>query len=192
LWEVGTPNRYATEFYMSEKYNIMNIAQSYPEYFPNDVTFTIGQSEVGKDWFFQHVPHYVVPTEPVVEPLSPSGRPMRAPVLGKATPYTINFDLAAAPKGTATLRLAITGSGAPYLDIAVNGKEAGRITNVIREGAIARHGSHGLWHEDGLAFDASLMRSGTNTLVITVPEGSVDNGMLYDYLRLELDESATL
>ncbi len=191
LWEVGTPNRYATEFFMSDQYNKMNIAQEYPTHFPNDVTFTIGQSEVGKDWFFQHVPHYD-PSVPVVDRQLPNGRILRGPAQGKATPYTVKFDLASAPKGTATLRFGITGSAAPYMDIAVNGKEAGRIVNTIREGAIARHGSHGLWHEDELAFNAGLLQNGANTLTITVPAGAVDDGMMYDYIRLELDETATL
>ena len=34
------------------------------------------------------------------------------------------------------------------------------------------------------------MKAGTNTLKLTIPAGGVMNGILYDYLRLELDESA--
>ena len=37
--------------------------------------------------------------------------------------------------------------------------------------------------------DASLLEAGTNTLTLTVPEGPVNNGIIYDYIRLELDES---
>jgi rhamnogalacturonan endolyase len=181
LWEIGIPNRYATEFFRAEKYNDPRIALDYPTYFPNDVVYTIGQSDFGKDWFFQHVPRNVDPEA------RPSGF-FGTPTVGKATPYTVKFDLESAPQGTATLRLAVTGSAAPYLDVTVNGREAGRIVNRGGDGIIARHGQHGLWHEDELAFSAILLLSGTNTLVITVPEGPVNNGMMYDYIRLELDE----
>jgi rhamnogalacturonan endolyase len=44
--------------------------------------------------------------------------------------------------------------------------------------------------EHNLAFDASLMKSGTNLLELTIPAGGLTSGILYDYLRLELDENA--
>jgi rhamnogalacturonan endolyase len=34
------------------------------------------------------------------------------------------------------------------------------------------------------------MKQGTNVLTLTIPAGSVNNGVVYDYLRLELDETA--
>lgn len=37
--------------------------------------------------------------------------------------------------------------------------------------------------------DAGMMKAGTNTLTIIVPAGPVNNGMMYDYIRLELDET---
>jgi rhamnogalacturonan endolyase len=39
-------------------------------------------------------------------------------------------------------------------------------------------------------FDASLLKQGDNVLTLTVPAGPVNNGVIYDYLRLELDEAA--
>jgi len=47
-------------------------------------------------------------------------------------------------------------------------------------------------NELDFAFDASLMKGGTNMLTLTIPAGSLTSGILYDYLRLELDENATL
>ena len=44
--------------------------------------------------------------------------------------------------------------------------------------------------EHNLAFDASLMKAGTNGLKLTIPAGGLTSGILYDYLRLELDENA--
>jgi hypothetical protein len=56
---------------------------------------------------------------------------------------------------------------------------------------IRRDGIHGYWSEKDLSFDASLMHAGTNTMTLTVPPGNPMNGIIYDYLRLELDENGT-
>ena len=52
------------------------------------------------------------------------------------------------------------------------------------------NGIQGLWHEREVGFDATLLKPGTNTMTLTVKGGPVTGGVLYDYLRLELDESA--
>jgi lysophospholipase L1-like esterase len=39
-----------------------------------------------------------------------------------------------------------------------------------------------------VAFDAGMMRQGTNVVKLTIPGGNAMNGIIYDYLRLELDE----
>lgn len=56
------------------------------------------------------------------------------------------------------------------------------------DGAITRHSIQGLWYEREVAFDAAMLQPGKNTLTLTVPAGPVNNGVIYDYLRLELDE----
>ena len=136
-----------------------------------------------KDWFFQHVPHNDNPNaraEPFYGVRS----------TGRATPFAVTFELPDPPRGRATLRLAICGTGARAIDVTVNGRPAGRVDRLIGDGAIARHASHGLWYERELAFDASLMKKGTNVLKLIVPAGPVNNGVIYDYVRLELDEPA--
>ena len=57
-------------------------------------------------------------------------------------------------------------------------------------GVMHRDGIRGYWCERAVAFDAALMKRGTNVLKLKVPATSWVNGVLYDYLRLELDESA--
>jgi rhamnogalacturonan endolyase len=111
---------------------------------------------------------------------------------GRATPFAITFDLSASPRGKATLCLAICATGAQAIDVTVNGQPVGRVDRLIRDGAIARHSGQGLWYERELAFDASLLKKGTNVLKLIIPAGPVNNGVIYDYLRLELDESASL
>ena len=104
----------------------------------------------------------------------------------------MTFDLAAAAKGQATLRLALCGTATRELQVTVNDQPAGKIALPFGDGAIARHGRQGLWYERELGFDASLLKSGTNVLKIIVPAGPINNGILYDYVRLELDESPPL
>jgi rhamnogalacturonan endolyase len=96
----------------------------------------------------------------------------------------------AAPRGTAVLRLAICGTGPRTLQVSVNGAAAGQVQLGTPEGAISRHQIQGLWYERQFEFAASTLKAGENTLTLTVPAGAVTNGVIYDYLRLELDESA--
>ena len=36
-----------------------------------------------------------------------------------------------------------------------------------------------------------MMQQGQNTLTMTIPSGPLNNGVIYDCVRLELDENAT-
>jgi rhamnogalacturonan endolyase len=110
--------------------------------------------------------------------------------IGKPTTYTIAFNLPAAPTGKATLRLAFCGNGTRTLGVAVNNKDAGQLDRLITDGVISSHGQHGIWNEREFTFDAKMLNSGLNAISLTVPQGNVNNGIIYDYLRLELDENA--
>ena len=55
-----------------------------------------------------------------------------------------------------------------------------------------RDGIRGYWFERNVPFDAALLKAGTNVLKLTNPARSWVDGVLYDYLRLELDESSSL
>lgn len=182
LWDVGIPNRNGSEFFMGGEYRDPEISLKYPAHFPQDVNYVIGKSDFRKDWFFQHVPHNEDPAAKA-EPY----RGVRTP--GRATPYAIRFDLPAAVRGKATLRLAICGTGAKTLDVSVNGQPVGKLTDLVGDGVITRHASQGIWYEREMNFDASLMKAGGNVLTLTVPAGPINDGIIYDYIRLELDES---
>ena len=51
-----------------------------------------------------------------------------------------------------------------------------------------RDGIRGYWFERDVPFDGSLLKAGTNTLKLTVSGNSWVDGVLYDYLRLELED----
>ncbi len=148
----------------------------YAKLFPNDVDFTVGKSDPAKDWFIYQVPH---DTDFKVD-----GRDQ-----GRATPWTIRFDMPAGqqPAGKATLRFGLAGASTRTLGITVNGKDAGMMTDLFGAGAsMIRDGIEGTWIEKDFSFDASLLGPGTNTIVLTVPAGGVANGICYDVVRLEV------
>ena len=180
LWEVGVPNRTATEFAGADRFWRPEMPAEYAKRFPDDVRFVVGKSEAGKDWYFQHVPH--------LEPATGSGA-SRGGTTGRATPYAISFDVASAPQGRAILRVAICGGGAREVEVKVNGQVVGKIDRLLGDGAINRHSIQGLWYEREVAFDAALLKAGPNVLTLTVPGGPINNGVIYDYLRLEIDET---
>ena len=182
LWEIGIPNRNGSEFAGGDDYADPEISIEYAKRFPRDVNFTAGQSDFRKDWFFQQVPHN---EDPAAKSAPYFG--VRSP--GRATPFAVNFTLATPPKGRATLRLALCGTGTRELDVTVNNQPAGKVALGMGDGAITRHSIQGLWYERELVVDASLLKAGQNSLTITVPAGPVNNGIIYDYVRLELDES---
>jgi rhamnogalacturonan endolyase len=93
-----------------------------------------------------------------------------------------------APKGKAALRVALAGAdGNGGLVIATNGKYAGTLrptpTNALRYNT-----NKSVWQELVLKFDAASLKQGENQMELTVPAGELTTGVVYDYLRLELNE----
>jgi len=72
----------------------------------------------------------------------------------------------------------------------VNDQPAGRVTDLTYNATINRDGIGGYWKEHDVEFDAALMKAGANSLTLTIPEGGLTSGIMYDYVRLELDENA--
>ncbi len=80
--------------------------------------------------------------------------------------------------------------GARSLAVTLNDEPVGRVTDLTYNATINRDGIGGYWKEHDLEFDASLIKAGGNLLKLTIPGGGLMNGLIYDYLRLELDENA--
>jgi rhamnogalacturonan endolyase len=176
LWQIGIPNRSASEFLRGDDHWHWGEYIEYARLFPNDVNFTIGQSDFRKDWFIYQVPH-----DELANDLLGRGQ-------GRATPWKINFTLAQAPASgdRAILRLAIAGAGARSIAVEVNGQDAGSVSGLVYNATINRDGVEGSWVEKDLTFDASLLHAGANTLTLTVPAGGITSGIAYDVVRLEL------
>ncbi len=87
------------------------------------------------------------------------------------------------------MRLAICGISARDLTATVNDHPIGHVTNLVYNAVINRDGIGGSWCERDLTFDAALMKPGDNNLKLTLPGGGLANGIMYDYIRLEVDKS---
>jgi rhamnogalacturonan endolyase len=107
---------------------------------------------------------------------------------GRATTWTIKFNMDKAEHGQATLRVALAGAdGNGGLAVAVNSQSVGTI-RTIATNALRYNTDKGVWREYTLAFDAALLKQGENEMKLTVPAGDLTSGVVYDYLRLELNE----
>ncbi|HTK74316.1 MAG TPA: polysaccharide lyase family protein [Gemmataceae bacterium] len=168
LWEIGIPNRSAEEFRHGDHYWQWGLYNLYDQEFPNDVNFVIGKSDCRTNWNYAQVPH----------------------ADGRGSTWSVTFDLPAARQGQATLRLAIAGASTRSIDVTVNDQPAGNSGPLVPTSTINRDGIRGYWQEKAVTFDAALMKQGTNVLKLTIPRGGVMSGVMYDYIRLELDEPA--
>jgi rhamnogalacturonan endolyase len=210
LWEIGFPDRTGGKFYKGdgENYWLWGWGLRYPLLFPNDITYTIGKSDYRKDWFFQQTPHsesraWLNPEakDPAHQrfgwmkaeslsqyPQTDTQGPWRIYGRGRATTWKIKFDLARASAGTAAFRIALAGADSQLLSIAINGTAAGGIrpfsTNALRYNT-----NKAVWQEHAFKFDATMLKAGENEIALTVPAGDLTTGVVYDYLRLELDET---
>ncbi|MEI7728497.1 MAG: polysaccharide lyase family protein [Verrucomicrobiota bacterium] len=171
LWEIGIPNRSAEEFRHGDHYWQWGLYNLYPDEFPNDVDFVIGKSDYRRDWNY-------------VQPPRPDGKNR-----WKNTTWRIRFNLGQVPKGTATLRLAICGTRGGPVDATVNGQAIGSTGELPESGVMHRDGIRSApLTERHLKFDASLLKPGENVIALTKHVRTWTDGVLYDYLRLELEE----
>ena len=190
--------------------------------FPNGLTYTVGKSDPKKDWFFEEVPtatnlSFVNPdakdpanqrygwvkAESLTQyPQTDQSGPWKVYGRGKETVWTIKFNMAKPEHGVAALRVGLAGVNGLRggLPVMVNGQSAGALGDgsnpdnprLINTDAIRYNTDKGLWQQRTLKFDAALLKPGENTMTFTVPAGEVSSGVVWDYLRLELDENAKL
>jgi rhamnogalacturonan endolyase len=172
LWEIGIPNRSAEEFRHGDYYWQWGLYNRYPEEFPHDVDFIIGKSDYRRDWNY-------------AQPPRPDGVNRWT-----ASTWRIRFDLPRPAQGTATLRLAICGARGGPVDIAVNGRSIGGTGELPESGVMHRDQIRGKEIYRDLRFDASLLTPGANVIELKKNARSWVDGVLYDYIRLELADPA--
>lgn len=172
LWEIGVPNRSAAEFRHGDHYWQWGLYLKYPQEFPTDVYYTVGKSNWSTDWNY---------CQPAV--MGENYKVIRG------TTQTISFDVPKTLKGVATLRMAICGSREESVTVLVNDHIIGNTGKLPNMGVMHRDGIRGLEVEKDFPFDAALLKEGTNTIQLKLSNiRNWPNGVLYDYLRLEVRE----
>src|ERR1035438_7677517 len=112
----------------------------------------------------------------------------------RATTWTVKFTMAKAAQGTAVLRISLAGAdgggpGGSGLAIGVNGQEVGSVRPVATT-ALRYNSDKGVWYQYTQRFDAALLKAGENSVTFTVPAGDVTSGVVWDYVRLELNDGS--
>ncbi len=146
LWEIGTADRSTREFFDGNNVRHYGNFLRYPVNFPNDVTYTIGRSTPAKDWNFAQWGWYC-----------------------KKPWWTIRFNLAATPSGTATLTLGLCATLIPHggLAVGINGRRVS-VLHLRKSGAaIYRSGGQdSLYQVRYVRFPAKLLKPGLNRMTI--------------------------
>jgi rhamnogalacturonan endolyase len=208
VWEIGYPDRTGDKFFKGDgaNYWLWGWGLRYPLLFPNDITYTIGKSDYHKDWFFEQVPHGESMAWLNPDAKDPANQrfgwvkagaqgttgdmgPWSIFGHGRATTWTIKFNMDEAPTGFAALRLALAGADTNVVTVAVNGESVGAV-HPVSTNALRYNTNKGVWQQLTLNFDASHLKEGENYLQLTVPAGELTSGVVYDYLRLELKENS--
>jgi hypothetical protein len=103
--------------------------------------------------------------------------------------WRIRFNMDQDLKGTATLRLAICVARGGPVDVGANGRSIGGTGELFESGVMHRDGIRAdSLTERNLKFDASLLKAGENVISLTKHVHAWTDGVLYDYIRLELEE----
>lgn len=186
VWEIGTPDRSAKEFFHGSDWWRSDTLpgntapaphwakfQDYPTEFPNDVNFTIGQSNIATDW------NYVMNFDTTVRKTSPV--------------WTVNFNLASdpTPGSTASIYAALATNFSAALIVRVNGTNITNPTTGATFGnksdAMIRMGIHGAFADTRISFPASNLHAGANTISFTerITGGASNGDLMFDYVRLE-------
>ncbi|HVU37528.1 MAG TPA: polysaccharide lyase family protein [Opitutales bacterium] len=170
-WEIGIPDRRATEFKHGDEYFVPMLFWQFPKEFPNPLEYYVGKSDYHKDWNYaqsyyyngnQQVPHR----------------------------WRIHFNLDRAPTENATLTLALAGSHQAAIDVYVNSDSAVKehlVPKFQGGNALVRESDHAKYEVDYVTIPAGLLHKGANTLSLVQTNVKSDqSSVMYDYLSLEL------
>lgn len=169
-WEIGVPNRRATEFQGGKSYFHGYLWEDFSKVCSNPLVYTIGESVPEKDWFYAQ-----------------SSYRKRRKV--EAWPWEVRFKLDNPPEeGNATLVIAWASADSANMVIDLNRKNIANFKPPVQGGnALLREGIHAKYGVSRITFPAKDLRNGNNLLVLTQSRTNyAGNHVMYDYLALEL------
>lgn len=194
VWQIGVPDRTAREFRHGDHYWQWGLYYKYVDEFPNDVNFVIGRSNWRTDWNYVQPPRISRRTNVGMvseEDEAADAEAMRHNPSGgvQSSVWSIRFEMTNAPAGRATLRLAFCGTHRGCdVEVLVNGRSVGATGILPSTSAMQRDGIRAYWIERPVAFDATLLKPGENVIQLKSHANSWSQGVMYDCVRLELQE----
>lgn len=189
IWEIGTPDRTAAEFFIPEpkpcyinklflnhpeRFRQYGLWERYSEiYNSNDLIYTVGASDWRRDWYFAHTCRIESDGS-----LHPSTWQVKFQVKSwkQNSLYKLRLAIASSTNAAIQVRFNDPNIYKPHFDTMQFGKD----------NAIARHGIHGLYHLFNIEISGKLLVEGENTMYLTQRKPTSHfTGVMYDYLRLE-------
>ncbi len=141
-WEIGIPDRRATEFKHGKDYFIPMLFTQFPGEFSNPLNYYVGKSDYHEDWNYAQSYAYQG-TKQVPQP------------------WIIHFNLDAVPSGPATLTLALAGSHQAKLDVRVNSTAAVHVPLKYPGGnALVRESDHAKYEVDYVTISPDKLTRG--------------------------------
>ena len=154
LWRIGTADRTAAEFRLGDLPRQYGLFDQVPA----DLTYTIGSSTPATDWYYAQT---------------------------NVGTWTIAFDLGRAPAGTAVLTMPVaSASRNPTVQVAVNGAVVGTLSFGNDQTTYRSGNRSGFYQPERIAFPASLLRAGPNTVSLAMTKVSAGGGIMYDTIQL--------
>jgi len=156
-WEIGKPDRRATEFRKGQDYFHGYVWTNFSKELPNPLVYTVGKSDPAKDWSFAQGA-YVQDGKAV------------------AWPWEVHFDLKDVPAtGTAQLVIAWAGSDAGRIQMTVNGDKSIPTFYPPVEGgnALLRESIHAKYSVSRVDIPVKLLKKGPNVLTLTQTKNAV-------------------
>lgn len=169
-WEIGVPDRRATEFRHGNDYFHGYVWKNFSREFSNPLVFTIGRSDPAKDWNYAQGA-YLKDNRCV------------------NWPWEIRFPLRELrEEGNARLVIAWASADMARVEVLVNGTRVASILPPQGGGnALLREGIHAKYSYSNIDFPVSSLRKGNNTIILTqTRNNSPACHVMYDYLALEL------
>jgi len=172
LFEIGYPNRRADEYYHGDNFRQWGLYDLFPTDFPNSIHYYINStwrqppSQWRNEWNYAHVP-----------------------VDNKSVNWTVYFDVPTQNSFGPKAYVFIAKAGACHcnLEITVNNLFLGIMTFKDNDNSVYRDSIYGVNELHSMSFAANILKAKGNQLIFGTTCKQRLQGIMYDYVRMELD-----